>query len=293
MIAMHLPPRHTASRGFTLVEMIIVMVITGILAGIVAMFIRVPVLNYINARARAELSDTADGALRRMRRDVRLALPNSVRVSGDGKSLEFILTKTGGRYLSADDSQDGTRFPLSFLSTGSTSFEVIGTMPDETQTIAPLDKIVIYNLGTGFTPADAYLDVSKNVATVQGVVGNRITLVSNTFATQTPPMESPTRRFQVISGPVTYYCNSIAAGGNGTLRRIHNYALASAQASPPSGGSSISTLLANNVQSCSFNYDVLINEPKALVGITLVLRDARQTDIQVALSHYVHVDNTP
>ncbi len=297
MRSMHRSTALASSRGFTLVEVIIVMVVTGILAGIVALFIRVPVLNYINAKSRAEMADTMDGALRRMRRDIRLALPNSVRVSPSGKSLEFILTKAGGRYLSADDGQDSSRHPLSFLSTGSTDFDVIGVMPgavaDELQLIANPDKIVVYNLGSGFTPADAYLDVPLNAATVQSVSGNRITLVSNPFASQSPAMESPTKRFQVISGPVTYYCNSYAAGGNGTLRRIHGYALASTQSDSPSGSGAVSTLLANNVQSCSFNYDVLVNEPKALVGITLTLRDSLDSTLRLSLSHYVHVDNTP
>jgi MSHA biogenesis protein MshO len=294
MSTKRLPPVHRLHRGFTLVEVIIVMVITGILAGIVALFIRTPVLNYINAKSRAELSDTADGALRRMRRDIRLALPNSVRLHADGKSLEFILTKTGGRYLSVDDGQSTvSRRPLSFLPGGTLDFDVVGIMPGEYQTIGSPDKIVVYNLGTGFTPADAYLDVAKNVAQVASVAGNRITLVSNPFASQSPTMESPSKRFQVISGPVTFYCNSFLAGGDGTLKRIHGYALASAQASPPAGVGAVSTLLARNVQSCVFNYDVLVNEPKAIVGMTLVLRDATQTDIMVSLSHYVHVDNTP
>ena len=92
-------------QGFTLAEAVIVIVITGIISAIVAVFIVRPVEGYTQAVARAETTDVADTAMRRIARDVRLALPNSIRVSADQRSLELLLTKTGGRYLAEEDMQ--------------------------------------------------------------------------------------------------------------------------------------------------------------------------------------------
>ena len=72
--------RRKTQRGFTLVEMIVVIVITGIIAGVVAIFLRAPVQGYVDSARRAEMTDIADTALRRIGRDLRTAVPNSVRV---------------------------------------------------------------------------------------------------------------------------------------------------------------------------------------------------------------------
>jgi MSHA biogenesis protein MshO len=295
MNAMPFPAKLRRLGGFTLVEVVIVMVVTGVLAGIVAIFIKGPVLNYINARSRAEMSDAADGALRRMRRDVRLALPNSIRVSSDGRALEFIQTKVGARYLSIEDGAAPGRFVLNFITAAPPDglrFDIVGTPPVGAQAIVQNDRVVVYNLGSGFAPADAY--TGGNIATVAGIAGQTVTLTANPFAAQAAQgavLESPGRRFQVITGPVSYYCRSFANGGNGTIERHHGYALQANQPYPPSGP--VVAVLASNVQACSFTYNTTMNEPKALVGIALTLRDRRDDTTRSTLSLHVHVDNTP
>ncbi|MCX7190509.1 MAG: prepilin-type N-terminal cleavage/methylation domain-containing protein [Methylotenera sp.] len=61
------------SAGFTLIEIVMVIVIIGIISGMVAVFVVKPVQGYVDAVHRAELTDSADVALRRLTRDVRLA----------------------------------------------------------------------------------------------------------------------------------------------------------------------------------------------------------------------------
>jgi prepilin-type N-terminal cleavage/methylation domain-containing protein len=101
-------PSAARQHGFTLIETIVVMMITAILAGIMVLFIRRPVQNYVDNAARADMADVAEIALRRMTRELRGALPNSVRwaVIGNTSYIEFIPTKSGARYLASDDGAD-------------------------------------------------------------------------------------------------------------------------------------------------------------------------------------------
>jgi prepilin-type N-terminal cleavage/methylation domain-containing protein len=53
-------PSAARQHGFTLIETIVVMMITAILAGIMVLFIRRPVQNYVDNAARADMADVAD-----------------------------------------------------------------------------------------------------------------------------------------------------------------------------------------------------------------------------------------
>ena len=117
-----------------MVEMIVVMVITGIIGGMVAIFIKAPVQGYVDSARRAEMTDIADTALRRLSRDIRTAVPNSVRVLGCGTTpcIEFLPTKGGGRYR-ASPATAGTIYCGSYAAAvldfdaADTCFEIIGT----------------------------------------------------------------------------------------------------------------------------------------------------------------------
>lgn len=302
---MVLPKRRKegADRGFTLIEMVMVMVITGLIAAVVAKFITLPVQGYFDSAARAELTDVADTALRRITRDLRLALPNSVRVTNAGGTvyLEFLLTKTGARYLGDDESPNTGTNPLSFTNNATLNFDVVGNglMPTGIQTIVPGDSIVVYNLGPGQDPADAYNCVGApvvcNRATVGAVAANTITLLTNPFANQpaAQQMRSPGHHFHVVNTPVTYACTP---GATGTLRRYWNYAIQTTQpanvsASPLSGATT--ALLASGVTACNFDYINLPNLHSALVGLQLSLEHVNANSGTVTLNHQVHVDNTP
>ena len=287
--------------GFTLVEAIIVIAVIGIVGAIVAVFIRMPVQNYADSVARAEVTDEADLAMRRMARELRLALPNSIRVNADGSAAEFLLTKTGGRYLAVEDNLT-TGQVLDFTDTSKTSVTVLGTL---TQPINVGDFFVVYNLGNGMAPADAWgggniarITTAFAVDTKLPVLG----LASNPFASQSPPMPSPDRRFQIVSGPVTFSC-ATASDGALVLTRYAGYAINATQVNPPTGATS-SAPLTRRVNNCAglFAFDTAAGttssaQRTALVGITLELAartaDGTAATTSARLVQQVHVDNTP
>lgn len=275
--------------GFTLVEMIMVMVITGIIGGIVAVFLRAPIHQFTDVARRADMSDIADTALRRITRDLRLALPNSVRVTGacDGAAscfIEFLPTKGGGRYRAGAGGDE-----LDFTSATDTAFEVLGPMPTG---IAPgTDQIVVYNLG--IAGANAYAGnaaATHNRRPVSAVGANSVSITS----ANPLPFDSPGHRFHVVSTPVTYVCSPVAVGTGGTLRRYEGYPIQAAQpadiaVAPLSTASS--ALLATNVSSCRFTYDPLVVAQRyGLVTLNLEISQEGET---VTLYSAAHVSNQP
>lgn len=270
-----------SSAGFTLVEAVIVIAITGIIAGIVAVFIKAPVEAYFDSARRAEMADIADTALRRMARDVRLALPNSVRVATSGGSiyLEFLQTRGGGRYRHDDACFSGT----------CTSLTSFGSVTPEIAIVPGSDRVAIYNQynneagGCGTTDPSAYCNDNTAVITGVGDAGSEDSL---SFAAKQFPHASPANRMQIIEGPVTYVCTP-GAGGTGTLRRHWGYAITPAQ---PTAFGGASALLATRVSACAINYAPGITERGGLLNMSLSLEQASET---VSLQNQVHVNNVP
>jgi len=300
--------RPFTQAGFTLVEAIIVIAIIGIVGAIVAVFIRLPVQNYADSVARAEVTDEADLALRRMAREIRLALPNSIRVidDGSGSAIEFLLTKTGGRYLSVDDPNAANFFPLDFSASASTSVTVVGSL---SQSIAVNDYFVVYNLGSGMAPADAWgiSSGSSNIAQITTAVAAgssspTLSLKTNPFASQNPPMPSPGNRFQIVSGPVMFAC-APAPDGALVLTRYAGHSINAKMTTPPTDATSAAPLT-RRVSSCGglFSYDTSAGTTSSAQRtslVTLAVELAPRTTAgtpaasTIRLVHQVHVDNTP
>jgi MSHA biogenesis protein MshO len=277
------------ARGFTLTEAIIVIVITGIISAVVAVFMVKPVQGYFDATRRAQLSDLADTALRRMTRDLRLALPNSVRITSAGGSvyLEFLLTRGGGRYRAELDAGGGGDVLEFGAASAPYRFDVIGQMP---AVVAGSDSVAVFNLGPGFGSADAYQGSASNLRSVTAVGASQITVSPNTAF----PQQSPAYRFQVVEGPVSYECAPNA--GNpplGTLTRYSGYPVTAAQPTAFAGGGS--ALLANDVAACAFTYSPnAVAERNGVVGLTLTLTQTTPGGPEsVTLFQEAHVSNVP
>jgi MSHA biogenesis protein MshO len=282
-------PRHApgcrvahGNAGFTLVELLMVIIVTGIVASSTAVFISGPVSAYYATVRRAQLSDTADTALRRFARDIESALPNSVRLAtvGGVTFIEFIPTVTAGHYRSAPDPSSSAA-TLDFTNPTGNSFQVVG--PYDTPAVG--NQIVIFNLGPGVSASDAYAGTNRRAITAVNTATNTL---SYSLAGGQFPFASPSDRYFVVNTATTYVCNPSA----GTFSRYTGYAI---QATQPTSlaAAPLSTatqgVLATDITACAASLTTLF-QSHALVTVYLTLASAADS-----LSFYqeAHVPNTP
>ncbi len=263
-----------------------VIAITGAIAAMVAVFIRAPVEGYLDSSRRADLTDTADTTIRRISRDLHLALPNSVRIAGP-TCIEFLPTSTGGRYRAEQNCSAAT------CTGNKLDFAMPDNQFDFLGGLNPLpvagDRVVVYNLG--IPDANAYN--SDNTATIQAVGASGITLT----AAKRFPFESPGNRFYVIPNAdrvASYVCIGIGtdAAGNGTgiLFRDSNYA---PNATTPAACPAIAAgapILARNLSHCNFTYAPGVTARSGLVSMQIAVTKNNET---ISLYHDVHVNNAP
>ena len=267
--------------GFTLIELVMVIVVMGVIGATLAAFIRKPVDAYFDTVRRAALTDVADTAVRRISRDIGGALPNSIR-NPSSSCIEFIPTRTGGRYRAEPDALVAGNQANAILdfSAADTSFNMLANnslLPPEQQ-IRANDVVVVYNLG--IAGADAYAgDNTSVVSAVSSGTESTITIAAKQF-----PLASPVGRFHVVPGDqkiVSFVCNA------GRLLRSSNHAYNN---SCPTSGATVA-VLADKVSSCSFAYNASDLQRNGLVQMTMTVTDS--SGELVSLYHEVHVGNTP
>jgi MSHA biogenesis protein MshO len=271
--------RNPHAAGFSLIEMIVVIAVVGILAGIVAVFIRNPIEGYLAASRRAELTDTADGALLRIARDLRAALPNSVRVTQVGTAyyLEYLPIEDGGRYR-AEPTGAAAGDSLDFTSGADNSFDVLGP----TVTATNSQYLVVYNLGLD-AASDAWQGGNRRAVTSSGAVANLVFTATGSAL----PLESPSHRFYLISTPVSYVCDPAA----GTVRRYSGYGAPTAT-QPTSFSGGTNALLANRVKACSIIYQPGASQRLGQLTLWLQLENSEGDNAeQVSLYREVLVNN--
>ncbi len=275
--------------GFSLVEMIMVIVITGIIGGMVAVFMKAPIQQYMDMTRRTDMTDVADTALRRISRDVRTAVPNSVRIAGCGAApcVEFLPTKDGGRYRA---NPPGTALTFGAGSSNPYSFAIVGSAIN----FSAGDQIAIGSTQSDGNPPYNYPTAASGVLRAYiGAAGPQATV---TFTNTALPIwaELPSQRFDVVDGnqqAVTYACvgSGTDASGNGIgqLMRYWQYGFNATQVNPPAGG--LSALLAKNVSGCSIDYNP-INQRFGLLAVTLTLTTGGES---ISLYKEIHVSNVP
>lgn len=295
------PTRSLRHGGFTLAELVIVIAITGVIAAALVIFL-VPTVNaYFDTRRRADLANQADVALRRMGRDIRMAVPNSIR-SPNNQCFELVPTTTGGRYRMAPntavDPTANCAVPANCSATldtsqPSTGFDVLSPL---SVTPAVGDWVVIGNQDANEIYTGATRAAITGVSTPNSAFGlHRLAFNSHQF-----PVGYEGARFSVVAHnggaqAVFYICDNaggVDANGNGTgtLYRLARPFTSAYPASCPAitGGA----VLATNVRSCSFVYSPSTGSTQQR-GFVWMQIDLAQRNETVSLSYGAHVDNVP
>ena len=288
-------------RGFTLVELVMVIALAGLVAVMISAVLGRPMESFAAQSRRAELVDLGAGALQRMTRDVRLAVPNSLRVSADGQALELLLIHSAGRYRPNRNDSDGLRFGEAVTNCGSSTADL---SCDSVQLLDPsidlsgVRWMVLYNVGaeSGGVPlagANVWKFANPGVITPSGTTFSLRTgapVDESLIALGNLPsggfrfaLASPQRRMYLAERVVGYRCQ-----GGELVRYSYDQLLESLPLSPPTGSNPLK--LTGDVSQCRFSYRAGSAQRGGLLSLALGIA---QDDEILRLTQQVHVDNAP
>ena len=286
--------RRSPARGFTLVELIVVIVLIGIIGAVLVLQLLPAIRSYLLVGQRAALTNQADTALRKIVGEVRSAVPNSLRL-GSSTCMELVPSKDGGRYRMGPDTGNG----------GNTGAFLDDTEPKDrfdvlTRAVnAPVqgDAIVIGNQNT----SDVYGQVNVGIVKSSGAPTHAATGVSSITldaGIQIPPGYDG-GRFVVVPKDekvVTYLClgaklDQDTSTGAGKLYRLADASF-HLNATCPDQAPAGAALVADKVSHCAFIYSPNqgATQESGFVQLQLTLSDKGES---VPLTIGAHVDNVP
>ena len=192
-------------KGFTLVELIIVITLLGIISLVTVGFISSSMQGYADLKRRDQLSASARVAVERMAREVRNALPNSIRVDSSGTCLEFIPAVAASRYLSVPTASAATSFESvayavepGFVSGRVAVYPIDSNVSDEAHTDNPVYKLDSHSIVSPILASG--LTLAPNPTPASGAV----TVSFLGGASHQFPTDSPSNRYFIIDEPVSF-----------------------------------------------------------------------------------------
>jgi MSHA biogenesis protein MshO len=280
--------RKQKQRGFTLVELIAVIILLGIGSVGITSIIQLSTQSYVNIADRDELIASARFAVERLNREIRNAVPNSARVKTSvfaGKSiscLEFVPITASTSYTDIPVSPEPLSTTLKvakFKGKDGNDYACTGSC---------LDSVVVYPLNSN----DIFADQSDATGKVFGLnlvdsTGDEWTLTVDKLSPGVSfDSESPTSRLYIVTAPVSYCVT------DQQIYRYENYAYTVNQVAPPQ---TTKIPMGNNI----VNMDLgelpftVVNaslQRNALVQIKLHFA---KNDEDFVFNNEVHINNVP
>jgi len=196
-------------KGFTLIELVVVIVLLGIMSVGITSFINLSTQIYVNVADRDELIASARFAVERLNRELRNALPNSVRVTNDATNqcIEFVPIKASTVYTDipvSPEPETDTITVIEFQDENGNG-DNYDCPVNETNCS---DKVAVYPLNAGEINAIQY-DLTGKVFGLKSVdhanpSASEWTLTLDRTLGVQFDSDSPTKRLYIINNPVSF-----------------------------------------------------------------------------------------
>ncbi len=256
----------TCERGFTLIELIAVIVVLSIMATFSVRFVVSTIDNYNRTVDRGKLVAHGRQALERMTRQLRTAVPNSVRVTNANQCVEFLPIAGGGNYIGElADANNGAAAQAS-ISTGGYQVTFGSALY---AFVAALSTTEIYSgsaASVAISAAEDHSDSTLSLAAAHQFLRNSIS-----------------HRFFLADNPVAF---CVAAN---ELRYYSGYATPTTTTGVPAG---VGSLMAQGVASdgSPFTLSAGAETRNSLLAVRLTFTRHSET---VALNQEVLIRNVP
>lgn len=282
-------------QGFTLIELISVIVILGVLATATTQYIVFGTKIYVQSNERQQVLTQSRFLIERMTREIRGAVPNSVRVDGTGACLEFVPIKTSGAYRT---DSGATRPPIA-PAPASTTMDVVSW---DVQNSQENDRLYIFATSSSdiYDGLNTTNDKMARILSVAETVAGSAPRYTITFK-QEPSDTAPVADFFSEGSPITRYFTADRSINyclvqNGSLYDVYrfenaNYGPVQTVINSPSGVLMAEGLTNNLVLNPPFEFVDAAQTRNSIVNLYLQFR-ANLTE-NMFYNHEVHIPNVP